>query len=125
MFIGSNSHPAVGDWQSECTVTAYEPKQEFGWSTGDPDNTAARWHFELSSIAGATRLRYSVKLGPGPSGLTPAIERMPEREPEIIQRRITEHRANMQRVIDGVKEAVESSFDKGDREGVAPPLSGD
>ena len=125
VFIGTNSHPAGGDWQSQCTVIAYDPGKEFGWSTGDPDNTAARWHFELSGIAGATRLRYSVKLGPGPSGLTPAIEKMPDREPEIIHRRITEHRGNMQRVIDGIKEAVESSFDKGERDGVAPPLSDD
>ena len=65
-----------------------------------------------------------MKLGPGPSGLTPAIERMPEREPEIIDRRIGEHRTNMQRVLDGIKDAVENSYEPGARSGAAPPLSG-
>ncbi len=125
IFIGSNSHPAVGDWQTECTVTHWDEKREFGWSTGDPSNTAARWHFELSAIAGATRLRYSVKLGPGPSGLTPAIERMPDREPDILHRRIGEHRANMQRVLDGIKATVEAALDEPHQDGIRPPSSGD
>ena len=112
----ANTHPAIGDWQSECTVTAWDPGKAFGWSTGDPNNTAARWHFELSSIAGATRLRYSVKLGPGPSGLTPAIERMPDREEDIVARRMSEHRANMLRTIEGIKALAEGD-DVGEDQG--------
>lgn len=111
VFIGSNSHPAIGDWQSTCTVTAWHPGKAFGWCTRDPADPAARWLFELSSVAGATRLRYSVKLGPGPSGLTPAIERTPAREPEIIHRRITEHRDNMGRVLRGIKDAAEHAHE--------------
>ena len=61
---------------------------------------------EVSSIAGASRLRYSVILGPGFSGIRMAIDSMPEREPAILKRRVEEHRANMQRVVDGMKDAL-------------------
>ena len=122
-FIGSNTHEAVGEWEVPCFVTHYEEKKEFGWATSDPDNPGARWHFELSGIAGATRLRYSVRLGPGPSGITMAIDSMPDREPAILHRRISEHRANMQRVLDGVKEAVEAGYEKPEASGESAPLS--
>jgi nitroreductase len=106
-FIGSNTHPTIGEWEVPCFVDRYVEHEEFGWVTSDLDNPGARWRFELSSIAGATRLRFAVDLGPGPSGISVAIEAMPDREPRILFRRMEEHRANMQRVIDGIKEMVE------------------
>ena len=62
----------------------------------------------LESIAGATRLRFLVHLGPGPSGITMVIDSMPEKEGRILHRRLGEHHANMQRVVDGIKAAAES-----------------
>ena len=47
-------------------------------------------------------MRFSVALGPGPSGISAAIGAMPDKEPRILFRRIQEHRGNMQRVIDGL-----------------------
>jgi nitroreductase len=102
-FIGSNSHPAIGEWEVTCHVTRFVEGAEFGWSVVDPDAPGARWWFEVTSIAGSTRLRFSVILGPGPSGISAAIEAMPDKEPRILFRRIEEHRANMQRVLNGVK----------------------
>jgi hypothetical protein len=107
-FIGSNKHPAVGEWEVPCHVTRYEPQKEFGWSVVSAENPGGRWRFELSAIAGATRLRFHVGLGPGPSGITPAIEAMPDKEPKIIFRRLEEHRANMQRTLDGIKHLAET-----------------
>jgi nitroreductase len=106
-FVGSNTHPAIGEWQIPCFIDRYVENREFGWVTSDPHNPGAQWRFELATIAGATRLRYSVVLGPGPSGITAAIERMPDKEPRILARRLAEHRANMQRVVDGIKNAAE------------------
>lgn len=106
-FIGSNRHPAIGEWEVPCFVHRYAEKQEFGWVTADRDNPGARWRFELTGFAGVTRLRYSVMLGPGPSGISVAIENRPDKEPRILQRRIDEHRANMQRVVEGIKAAAE------------------
>lgn len=105
-FIGSNTHPAIGEWDVDCFVNRYEEHKEFGWVTSDPDNPGARWCFEMASIAGATRLRYSVALGPGPSGISQAIKAMPEKEPRILHRRIEEHRANMQRMVDAARAAL-------------------
>ena len=106
-FIGSNTHPAIGEWDVECFVNHYEEEKTFAWATADPDNPGARWKFELAAIAGATRLRYSVIIGPGPSGISAAIEAMPDKEPRILSRRVDEHRTNMQKVVDGIKAAVE------------------
>ena len=111
-FIGSNSHPAIGQWEVPCFVDRCNEPTEFGWVTSDPDNPGARWHFEAAAIAGATRLRYSVILGPGPSGITAAIESMPEKEPRILARRIDEHRVNMTKVVEGIKAAAEAADGK-------------
>ncbi len=122
-FIGSNSHPAIGEWEVPCFVTHCEEPREFGWASADADNPGARWRFEASSIAGATRLRFSMIIGPGPSGITAAIESMPDKEPRILFRRIDEHRANMTKVVEGIKAEVEAGRVDGDRSGTAPPLS--
>lgn len=124
-FIGSNTHPAVGDWEMSCVVDRYDEGRAFGWVTGDPGNPGARWRFDLSSIAGATRLRFSVVLGPGPSRLLAAIERAPDREAAILARRLEEHRANMQQVVEAIKAATERDAATPARERrTTPPLAG-
>ncbi len=110
-FIGSNTHKTIGQWDVPCFVDRFEERRSFGWVTSDPANPGAQWRFELASIAGATRLRYRVVLGPGPSGITAAIEQMPDKEPRILARRIEEHRANMQRVVDVIKVAAQADAD--------------
>lgn len=125
-FIGSNTHPAIGEWEVPCFVDRCVEPSDFGWVTSDVDNPGARWRFDASSIAGATRLRFSVVLGPGPSGITGAIESMPDKEPRILARRISEHRANMAKVIEGIKAAAEADAVAARPEradGAAPPLS--
>ena len=107
-FIGRNQHPAIGEWEVECFVDAFEPNRLFGWCTGDPDNPGARWRFELEPIAGGTRLRHAMTIGPGPSGLTHAIESMPAKQQKILHRRIAEHRPNMERIIKAMKTCAET-----------------
>ena len=111
-FIGSNKHDAIGEWDVPCFIDRYEELAEFGWRTSEVDNPGARWCFHLERIAGATRLRYSVSLGPGPSGISKAIEAMPDKEPRILRRRMKEHGANMQAVVDGIKAAVHDDPDR-------------
>ena len=122
-FIGSNTHEAIGEWDVPCFVDRFEPERSFGWVTSDAENPGARWRFELQQIAGATRLRYRVLLGPGPSGITRAIEQMPEKEPRILDRRLGEHRANMQEVVDGIRAAAEAARPPKDKGAVKAPLS--
>ncbi len=108
-FEGRNTHKAIGEWTVPCFVDVFDPGRAFGWCTSNPDNPGARWRFELESIAGATRLRYRLLLGPGPSGISAAIEAMPDKEPRILARRVDEHRANMQAVVNGIKELAEQT----------------
>lgn len=108
-FVGRNRHPAIGEWEVPCFVDAWEPGRIFGWRTSDPDDPGARWRFQIVPEAGgaASRLRFSVTIGPGPSGISVAIAAMPDREPRILERRLGEHHANMTRVVEGVRDLAE------------------
>jgi uncharacterized protein YndB with AHSA1/START domain len=107
-FVGRNEHPRVGRWQVECFVEHHEPNSRFGWAVADHDRPAARWRFDLAPDGEGTRLRFSVSLGPGPSGLTPAIEAMPDKEPLILRRRLEEHRGNMTATVEGIRRLAEA-----------------
>ena len=49
-----------------------------------------------------------MRIGPGRSGLNPALDAMPDKESKIIANRLREHRANMQRTLNGIKELAEA-----------------
>ena len=108
-FVGRNTHPGRGDWEVPCFVDVFEDQSVFGWCTSDIDNPGARWRFELEHVVGGTRLRFRCILGPGPSGLDDIITARPDLEPRIIARRMTEHQANMQRVVEGIKAHIEQA----------------
>ena len=91
--------------------------------TSDPDNPGAQWLFDLERIAGATRLRFSVTLGPGPSGISHAIAQMPDKTGKIIRRRLLEHRSNMEAVIEGIQREAERIEPPKSNPGVKAPLS--
>ena len=91
-------------------VTECAPPRAFEWAVGDPDFPSARWRFDLDpQPGGGTRLRQWVRIGPAPSGLTPAIEAMPDKEERIVARRLDEHRANMAATVAGIKDLAESA----------------
>ena len=110
-FIGHNQHPAIGEWNIDLTVTEYEPNVLFGWATGETEDVAgARWRYEIDVLHGQRcRLRHTVRIGPGESGLSAAITAMPDKEPRILSRRQDEHLANMARCIEGIKALAEGS----------------
>jgi uncharacterized protein YndB with AHSA1/START domain len=106
-FKGRNHHPAAGEWESTSTIVACEPGQVLGWAVGDPDHPSAVWRFELAPEAGGTRLRQWAQMGPGPSGLTPAIQAMPDKEERIVANRLEEWRRNMTATVEGIKALAE------------------
>lgn len=105
-FRGTNEHPVVGRWQVTCTIVELEPERSIGWVVEDVDDPAARWRFTLEPVEGGTLVTQWCQIGPGRSGLSPAIERMPEREHEIVERRLAEHAANMEKNLAGIAELV-------------------
>lgn len=108
-FRGHNSHEVVGDWSVVCTVTALEHERTFEWTVGPLDDRAACWRFDLEPSDDGVVLRFTAVMGPGPSGLTPAIEAMPEKEEAIVQRRLREWTTNMQRTVDGIAALAETA----------------
>jgi uncharacterized protein YndB with AHSA1/START domain len=108
-FTGRNHHPAIGEWTTTCTIVACEPARRFGWVVGDPDEPSAQWAFVLEPVDGATRLTQWMRMGPGRSGINPAIDAMPDKEHKILVRRLAEHRANMERTLAGIRALVDGA----------------
>jgi Polyketide cyclase / dehydrase and lipid transport len=106
-FLGRNYHPARGQWETTSTVVDFVPERRFGWAVGDPEEPSAVWRLELAPEGDGTRLRYWAQMGPGPSGMTAVIEKMPDKEEAIIARRLQEWEKNMTATITGIKEMAE------------------
>ena len=106
-FRGHNRHPAIGEWSTVSHVVTRDEPRAFCWDVHDPANPAASWGFELTASGGGTDLRQWARLGPGPSGLTPAIERMPDKEERIVAGRLAEFRAGIEANLAALKELAE------------------
>ena len=106
-FLGRNQNENLGDWEVTCHVAGYEENRVFAWNAGDAEDPSAQWRFELIPLAGSTRLRFSMVLGPGPSGLTAVIDTIPDKEAKIIANRQKHQAANMRRTIEGIRDLIE------------------
>lgn len=107
-FLGTNRHPAIGEWTTTSHIVEFEPPRVFGWAVGDPEMCAATWQFATDPIPQGTRLHYTARLGPGRSGVTMLIEREPDRADEIVARRLAQWEAGMQATVAGIRELAES-----------------
>ncbi|MEC7810520.1 MAG: SRPBCC family protein, partial [Actinomycetota bacterium] len=108
-FKGRNKNERIGEWEVTCHVTSYEPNKVFAWAVGDVEKPAATWEFRLTPLAGATRLRFAMVLGPGPSGLTRIIEQAPDSEKKIISNRLRDQHVNMRETVEGIKKLAEKN----------------
>ena len=108
-FVGRNAHPALGEWETTSWVNLYEPGRAFGWAVSDPDSPSATWWFRLSDDGGGgVRLAHGGRMGPARSGLSIAIDAMPEKEERIIARRLEEWERNMRATVEGIKALAEA-----------------
>lgn len=107
-FVGRNRHPAIGEWEAPAQIVEYEPARSFGWSVGDPARPAASWRFTLQPEGGGTRLSQWVRLGPGRSGLSAAIDAMPDKEQKIVFGRLREFEKNMTATLAAIKDRAEA-----------------
>jgi uncharacterized protein YndB with AHSA1/START domain len=107
-FAGRNHHDALGEWETTSFVARYEPPLAFEWAVTDGDNPSASWWFELNEEPGGTRLRQGMRMGPAPSGLSIAIDAMPDKEDRIVARRLAEHERNMRATLEGIKQLAEA-----------------
>jgi len=106
-FVGRNAHDAIGSWETVCTISAYEPGATFEWTVGELDDPSSAWRYTLRAEGAGTRVGMWMRMGPARSGINMAIDAMPDKESRILYRRLSEHRANMERTLLGIKELAE------------------
>ena len=127
-FVGRNAHAALGQWETTSTVTVVEPEREFRYAVGDVDEPMAVWTYRLEPQDGAggegqggedrggedqggggVTLTQVAQIGPGRSGLSFAIDRMPQKEERIVERRLLEHAASMRANLEHIKALAEGT----------------
>jgi uncharacterized protein YndB with AHSA1/START domain len=107
-FVGRNKNDFVGEWQTISTVIECEPGRVFAWAVHDPANPMATWRFEIEPKDGGSQLSQWVRMGPGRSWLSVAIERMPEMEQRLVFRRLGTFEQSMTATLEGIKQLAES-----------------
>lgn len=109
-FRGFNRHQKMGrEWDVVCRVSHCEQGRSFGWQVTGDDGGPARWLFSMEPEGDGTRLSFDAVMGPGRSGLSPAIDAMPDREDDIVAGRLAEWAANMAKVLEGAKARAEGT----------------
>lgn len=106
-FAGHNEHQAFGRWTSTSAIVSCDEPHEFAWAVGEPDVPAATWRFRLTPRDGGTLLHYWAQLGPGRSGLSLAIESMPDKEQKIVFVRLREFEASINKTLSAIKRLAE------------------
>lgn len=106
-FRGTNRHESMGEWSTECQVVEVEPGRRWVWVVQGTEGVGATWGFELDPGRDAVTIRQWARIGPGPSGLTFAIQAMPEKEARIISRRLAEWGKHMEANLAGIRELAE------------------
>lgn len=108
-FVGRNAHDAIGAWETVCTISSYEVGARFEWTVGELDDPSSAWRYTLRPEGAGTRVGMWMRMGPARSGINMAIDAMPDKESRILYRRLSEHRANMERTLLGIKELAEGA----------------
>jgi hypothetical protein len=75
-------------------VIECEPERVLAWAVEDPQNPTAIWRFRLEPRDGGTALSQWMQMGPARSGLSLAIDRMPDKEQKIVFVRMREFEQN-------------------------------
>jgi uncharacterized protein YndB with AHSA1/START domain len=107
-FVGRNRHEVMGEWETISRVTECERGRVFAWEVQGHDGPAALWRFTLEPVEGGTRLRQWMRMGPGRSGLSLAIDQMPDKEQKIVFVRMRELEHAIIATLAAIRHRVES-----------------
>ena len=108
-FLGRSKHDALGEWSTVSYVVELDPCRVFAWAVQDPGQPSATWRFTLRGERAGTTLSQWVRLGPGRSGLSIAIDQMPDKEQKIIFVRLREFEESMTRTLAAIKTLAEQA----------------
>ncbi|MEU6194901.1 SRPBCC family protein [Streptomyces sp. NPDC047061] len=107
-FVGRSEHEALGKWETTSHVIECEPESVFAWAVQDPADPSAVWRFRLGPKDGGTELSQWMQLGPGRSGLSLAIDRMPDKEQKIVFVRLREFERGITATLAQIKKRAEA-----------------
>ncbi|MCQ4206215.1 SRPBCC family protein [Streptomyces longispororuber] len=112
-FVGRSRHDAFGEWETTSYVVECTAPRVFAWAVSDPERPSAVWRFTLEARDdGTTDLTQWMRLGPGRSGLSFAIDRMPEKEQKIVFVRMREFERNIGATLDALKAIAEGAGER-------------
>jgi len=106
-FVGRSRHDALGEWATTSHVVECEEPRVLAWAVQDPENPTALWRFTLESAEGGTRLREWMQMGPARSGLSHAIDRLPDKEQKIVFVRMREFENSIIHTLAAIKKRAE------------------
>jgi uncharacterized membrane protein len=106
-FIGRSKHESLGEWSTTSHVIECEAPRVLAWAVEDPANPTAIWRFRLEPKDGGTELSQWMQMGPARSGLSFAIDRMPDKEQKIVFVRMREFEQNMASTLGHIKRLAE------------------
>jgi uncharacterized protein YndB with AHSA1/START domain len=106
-FVGYSKHDALGEWSTTSFVVECAEPKVLAWAVGDAETPGALWRFNLEPKDGGTELTQWMQLGPGRSGLSFAIDRMPEKEQKIVFVRLREFEQAITNTLGQIKTVVE------------------
>src|SRR5262249_6185159 len=106
-FVGHNEHDAFGKWSTTSQIVAFDPPCEFAWAVGESDNPSATCRFRLTPKDGGTTLSYWMQMGRGRSGLSVAIDSMPDKEEKIVFVRMREFETAIRKTLAAIKRLAE------------------
>jgi uncharacterized protein YndB with AHSA1/START domain len=106
-FVGRNEHEAFGRWSTTSQIVACDPPKEFAWAVGESDYPSSTWRFRLTPRDGGTTLSFWMRMGPGRSGLSVAIDSMPDKEQKIVFVRMREFEDAMSKTLAAIKRLAE------------------
>ena len=107
-FVGTSKHEALGEWSTTSHVIEFDPPHVFAWAVQDPATPTAIWRFTLAAQDGGTVLSQWMRMGPGRSGLSLAIDRMPDKEEKIVFVRMREFENAIIATLARIKQRVEA-----------------
>ena len=107
IFRGRSAISDGREWETNCIVTEWVERETFEWRTTDPENPGAIWRFDLAEQGAGSRLRFSMVIGKENNSTAPRAMADPSLENQILFQRRLIHKANMQRVLEGVKALVD------------------
>jgi uncharacterized membrane protein len=107
-FLGRSKHEELGEWETTSHIIELEPGRVLAWAVEDPTHPSAIWRFRLESKDGGTELSQWMQMGPARSGLSYAIDRMPEKEQKIVFVRMREFERNITATLERIKELAQA-----------------